>query len=1546
MNWKRGMWVTGAVLLCTSVVWADNTRKSPGSATTALTSSQQEEANFDPAELKDLQLRALEEFESTGGIERDPAVPLDMQFSGRPELGGTVMQPLGGELRQGGDTCATATVIPSLPYSDSGTTVGATHDYNEVCPFANTGAPDVVYSFTPASNMLVEVSLCGNSDYDTKVYVYQNVCPGLNSGAHIACADDVCATPSFPDPYVSRVTNVLMTVGNTYYIVVDGYDAASSGNYTIDVTGGPVVPVYCASNATSSADSICAGVHLETIVNDTPGVCAQYSDFTAISTDLTRGATYPVEVVTGTCGGCFGKWSKVFVDWNQDGDLTDAGEEAFSSGPSSGCPNTRTGNITVPVGAALGPTRMRVVVREGGTQASTQPCGTYTWGETEDYTVNILEAPPEGACCDGVTCTEGQTENECSLAGGSYQGDGSDCSPNPCIGACCNTASGACEGNLSEEDCAAIADTQWTSTADCVNGPFTCPPAAAGNDCSDPVNVTLPAALAPTYVNNNTTCGRGNSYEDPTDSATCMGFYTAGEDLFYSLNVTDRVCVNLNLDTDASWTGISVDYTCPPDATCIAVATSSAADKSINNVVLDPGSYSVMIDTWPSPDCIPNLTLTISECATGACCVAGACSEEYSADCAALGGIYVGDGVPCEVDTCTQGGCCFLDGSCEVLNGTECADSNGVYQGDGTSCTPNTCPGPGDACGNPIILNLPADLDVNTADTTCGRGNDYTETCMGSYDGGEDIVYEINVASQVCVNVVLDADTIWGGIAVDDTCPLGGAGSCLAQATTSADPDVITGLVLAPGTYYMMADTWPAPDCMNFSLGITECPTGACCGDGVCLITSGPECLLLGGVYGGDNTACAVGDCNNNGADDFCEIVEFPEADCNDTLLPDDCDIAGGTSGDCDFNGIPDECEADCNNNGVADGCDIVGGTSLDCQPDGIPDECQLGGGGRAVLYSQAGIADDVGVGPSGLLAVGSSCPFENSSADDFTLADSAQLTRIEWQGVYFGAASNFPGVDNNFHITVYLDNGAGNLGAVVADFPSVTVSKALAPRPPIFGTNPVYDYGADLPAAVSINGGQRYWLSINGDPSGAAGPVFGWLASPEGNAADTPALDNPLQSITVSCAALPAATMTPGGADGDTDSDLAFTLVGGPAGGDCNSNGIPDDCDITAGTADDCDTNGVPDDCEFLDCDENGVHDPCDILQGADDCNADNIPDKCQTEDNDCDGNGVPDDCDLVTDPDCNNNGILDECDITSVNSLDCQQDGIPDECQLGVVAGGNVVQDSSFEDGTPNSFWTESSTNFGTPLCDTVSCGTGGGTAGPRTGAWWAWFGGIAAFEVGAVEQSVTIPPGSASLEFWLWNGASSNNGTDNMRALIDGNVVFSTLTGNPAYTGGYTLVQVDVSAYADGGSHLLRLDSTCIGGGTTNFSVDDVELIVEGSAGNDCNNNSVPDECDNCADLDGDGDADATDYQLFRDTFGRVDSDPAYNGCADYDDSGAVGLADFQTWLGCYRDYIGNPLAGPPVNATPSTTLVKPVRPGTIKETEFGQESPGNP
>lgn len=139
--------------------------------------------------------------------------------------------------RTGGETCATATVIPSLPYTDNGTTVGAVNDYDPGvvtgCPYSGGTSPDVVYAYTPAANVTVTASLCTpgtNTDYDTKLWIYETACPGTIT----ACNDDLCTSPLYTSPYVSEFQATL-TAGTTYYFVVDGYGSGSSGNYTLSI---------------------------------------------------------------------------------------------------------------------------------------------------------------------------------------------------------------------------------------------------------------------------------------------------------------------------------------------------------------------------------------------------------------------------------------------------------------------------------------------------------------------------------------------------------------------------------------------------------------------------------------------------------------------------------------------------------------------------------------------------------------------------------------------------------------------------------------------------------------------------------------------------------------------------------------------------------------------------------------------------------------------------------------------------------------------------------------------------------------------------------------------------------------------------------------------------------------------------------------------------------------------------------------------------------------------------------------------------------------
>ncbi|MBI5058755.1 PPC domain-containing protein [candidate division KSB1 bacterium] len=170
----------------------------------------------------ELQIAELEaQLYSPSASDQDAVVPMDVKlrlgelYALRPEN-----QRNRRSLDQGVDACP-GTVIPSVPYSDSGTTVGYVNNYT-TCG-ANT-SPDVIYEFTPTTTTQYILSMCGSS-YDSRLEVRSSgACPGTVQNG---CNDDFCGLQS-------QLT-LALTAGTTYFVIVDGY-ATSSGAYVLNIT--------------------------------------------------------------------------------------------------------------------------------------------------------------------------------------------------------------------------------------------------------------------------------------------------------------------------------------------------------------------------------------------------------------------------------------------------------------------------------------------------------------------------------------------------------------------------------------------------------------------------------------------------------------------------------------------------------------------------------------------------------------------------------------------------------------------------------------------------------------------------------------------------------------------------------------------------------------------------------------------------------------------------------------------------------------------------------------------------------------------------------------------------------------------------------------------------------------------------------------------------------------------------------------------------------------------------------------------------------------
>ncbi|WP_374462009.1 reprolysin-like metallopeptidase [Chryseobacterium taeanense] len=182
-----------------------------------------------------------------------------------------------------------------------------------------------------------------------------------------------------------------LTPSTTYSFSVRAKDAAgniSSSSNTVSVTtlAGSTVS-YCSASATNTADERIGNVKFGTINNTSTGTSG-YEDFTSVSTSVTRGTSYTISVTPVWTSTIYSEAYAVYIDYNGDGDFADSGELAWSKTGSTTSP--ATGSITIPSTATLGTTRMRVMMKYSSLPSSS--CGNYTYGQVEDYTLNIVSS--------------------------------------------------------------------------------------------------------------------------------------------------------------------------------------------------------------------------------------------------------------------------------------------------------------------------------------------------------------------------------------------------------------------------------------------------------------------------------------------------------------------------------------------------------------------------------------------------------------------------------------------------------------------------------------------------------------------------------------------------------------------------------------------------------------------------------------------------------------------------------------------------------------------------------------------------------------------------------------------------------------------------------------------------------------------------------------------------------------------------------------------------------------------------------------------------
>ena len=179
----------------------------------------------------------------------------------------------------------------------------------------------------------------------------------------------------------------------------------SGATTTLSVQAGGT---YCSSVASSAFDEEITNVNIGSLNNTSdcstpaPGtgsILSRYANYTngagaPSAPTLTAGTLVNGSVTVSSCG-AFNYFSglAIFIDLNQDGDFADAGEKVYSNGASAGiaCVPATVQNVSlnIPATALNGQTRMRIINVESYAGDIITGCQAYSWGETEDYRVNI-----------------------------------------------------------------------------------------------------------------------------------------------------------------------------------------------------------------------------------------------------------------------------------------------------------------------------------------------------------------------------------------------------------------------------------------------------------------------------------------------------------------------------------------------------------------------------------------------------------------------------------------------------------------------------------------------------------------------------------------------------------------------------------------------------------------------------------------------------------------------------------------------------------------------------------------------------------------------------------------------------------------------------------------------------------------------------------------------------------------------------------------------------------------------------------------------------
>lgn len=200
-----------------------------------------------------------------------------------------------------------------------------------------------------------------------------------------------------------------LTANTTYYYRI----RANNGCWSTYTTGSATTG-YCAATNSSNTTYYISGITTTggvANINNTPTgfTAGGYANYTAMVVSQDAGLSFNITAThpSSTYG------YTVWVDWNNDLDFSDASETVISTGYLA--TPAALGTVTIPGGTPPGNYRMRI--RNAYLSNPAPACGSFAYGEAEDYTITVLVPAPCSGTPNGGTVT---TSPNTSWPGSAY----------------------------------------------------------------------------------------------------------------------------------------------------------------------------------------------------------------------------------------------------------------------------------------------------------------------------------------------------------------------------------------------------------------------------------------------------------------------------------------------------------------------------------------------------------------------------------------------------------------------------------------------------------------------------------------------------------------------------------------------------------------------------------------------------------------------------------------------------------------------------------------------------------------------------------------------------------------------------------------------------------------------------------------------------------------------------------------------------------------------------------------------------------------------